>query len=102
MANTKRLKSSEAELQLDIIVPDSVQTVFANEVATHIIQGNLILSFFEVRLPFGDFNGDLQEKRLNGYCVSRLAVPLERVSDLIGSLQSQMEKFKLRGEERES
>lgn len=89
------------EFLLDFAVPDDIKTLYANEMAVQDMQTEFILSFFEVRLPI---NGkrDLElgkDSTLKPICVSRLAISVERIPDIIKVLQSRFEKFIKRREE---
>ncbi len=77
-------KKGKQMLELEFKVGDDIKTLYANEVAVQIIQSEVVLSFFEVRLPIKADVG-----KAIGQCVGRFAMPIGRIPAIIEALDSQ-------------
>jgi len=68
-------------------VADDIPTHYVTEVAVQLVQTEIVLSFFEVRVPITKVpaNSDLDAK-----CISRIAISVSKLPNLIQSLQLQM------------
>ncbi len=88
----EEIKDTEPEktdlpLQVELRIGNDVKTFYANEVAVQVLHSEVVLSFFEVRIPFL-MSKDSANKAI-GQCVGRIAMPLGRVPAVIEALDSQ-------------
>ncbi len=89
------------EFLLDFVIPEDIKTFYVNEMAIQDMQTEFILSFFEVRVPIirkQDLKS-IKESTLKPICVSRLAISVERIPDIIKVLQDRLDIFIKRRDE---
>ncbi len=88
----KETNSAKDELSLDLEfeISNDVKTLYANEVAIQTLHSEVILSFFEVRIPIRTVKSS--EDKAIGLCVGRIAMPLGKVPAIIEALDSQFSK----------
>lgn len=77
-------KKSNRTYELEFQVEDDIRTLYANELAVQVIQSEVVLSFFEVRLPI-----KADAKKAIGQCVGRFAMPFGKIPAIIEALDSQ-------------
>ncbi|MGI8638883.1 MAG: hypothetical protein ACR2MG_02900 [Pyrinomonadaceae bacterium] len=80
-------KQNEVSLELTLEISNDIKTLYANEVAVQTIHSEVVLSFFEIRLPLQIAKES--ENKAIGQCIGRIAMPLSRVPALIEALDSQ-------------
>jgi len=73
--------------QLLFEASDNISTLYATEVGLQLVHTELVMSFFEVRLPYEKIESDTN---LKAKCISRVAISIAKLPDIIQSLQMQM------------
>ncbi len=80
-------EKNDLSLKVELQISNDVKTFYANELAIQVLHSEVVLSFFEVRLPFR-LSKDSENKAI-GLCVGRIAMPLGKVPEIIEALDSQ-------------
>lgn len=89
----KETKSEKDELsfKVQLQIGSDIKTLYANEVAVQTLHSEVVLSFFEVRLPLLLMKDS--ENKAVGQCVGRVAMPLGRIPAFIEALDSQFSSY---------
>jgi len=93
MEDIKESGSEESKpvLKIAFEIGDDIKTIYANELAVQTLYSEVILSFFEVRLPVQVLEGVESEPK--AHCVGRIAMPLGKVPAVIEALDSQFSTY---------
>ena len=84
--NPPKPEELEQTFEIEYEIGEDIPTFYANEMAVQTLYSEVILSFFEVRLPVKSKAGEVKAK---GKCVGRIALPLSKVPDIIEALENQ-------------
>ncbi|HEX8195923.1 MAG TPA: hypothetical protein VF571_07025 [Pyrinomonadaceae bacterium] len=95
---TKETESAANDdmLQVTFEIDGNIKTIYANEMAIQALHSEIVMSFFEVRLPLVQLG---QPNTATAQCVGRIAMPLGKVPNIIDALETQFNKYMAKANE---
>ncbi len=74
--------------KIEFSISDSVDSAFANEMAVQTLQSELIMTFFEIRIPFNP-----NDKEAKAKCVGRIIMPMAKALDIVSAIKNQHTQY---------